>query len=320
MSDVSFERPVVLVGGLPPRHRDAVRTFLRSLNAPVYAEPLSGLREDRHLDDLRITAGERIIARGRFDGVIRIGNVPALRFWRDLDESMKHLPVMNFSESTFVGLSRSEIQPLDALPSVRSRRRDDAFFETDRRMAREFAQILDDEPESELTLVRGLSRRLPDGARVYLGNSLPIREWDLAASRERAFAYEGNRGANGIDGQLSTFFGWCVPRAENVAVLGDLTTLYDLNGPWIVSQLAGDVGFKVVVINNTGGRIFSRVASLRTIDRRLMENEHDISFDRWAAMWGLAYNDESASRTVIELRPDRAASDRVWQRYDKLWS
>ena len=320
MSDVPFQRPVVLVGGLSARHRDAVRAFIRNLNAPVYAESLSGLREDQDLHDLRITAGERMIARGGFDGVIRIGNVPTLRFWRDLDESMKHLPVMNFSESPFVGLSRSEIQPLDALPAVRPRTRDEGFFEHDRRLARELAQILDREPQSELTLVRDLSRRLPHGARVYLGNSLPIREWDLVASRERAFTYEANRGANGIDGQLSTFFGWCAPDRENVAVLGDLTTLYDLNAPWIVPQLAGEVRFKVIVINNTGGRIFSRVASLRSIDRRLMENEHNISFDRWSAMWSLAYDEESAPRAVMELRPDRAASDRVWESYDKLWS
>jgi 2-succinyl-5-enolpyruvyl-6-hydroxy-3-cyclohexene-1-carboxylate synthase len=320
MSEIPFRRPVVIAGGLHPRQRGGAREFIRALNAPVYAEPLSGLREHADLRDLLITAGDRMIARGRFDGVVRIGNVPTLRFWRDLDESMKNLPVLNFSESRFAGLSRGDVQPIHLLPEVSARARDEAFFETDRELAAKLARILDDEPMSELALLRDFSGRLPASARVYLGNSLPIREWDLVATRDGAFEYEANRGANGIDGQLSTFFGWCVAGGYNVAVLGDLTTLYDMNAPWIVHQLDAAIDFTIVIINNGGGRIFSRVPSLRKVDRRLMANEHDVSFERWAAMWGLAYNDQSAPRSVIELKPDRAASDRVWMRYDELWS
>ncbi len=150
-----------------------------------------------------------------------------------------------------------------------------------------------------------------DGARVYLGNSLPIREWDLAATREpRGFTYEANRGANGIDGQLSTFFGQCERGRENVCVIGDLTAIYDANAPWIAPQV--DAPFRIVIINNGGGRIFERVASLARIDRTLIVNAHDIRFDHWAAMWGIADR-------VTELRPDVGASRRAWERYDALW-
>ena len=50
-----MKRPVVIIGGLAARHRERVRELVR--NAPVYAEPLSGLREHS-----TITAGERMIA------------------------------------------------------------------------------------------------------------------------------------------------------------------------------------------------------------------------------------------------------------------
>src|SRR5688500_4416086 len=131
MSDVPFQRPVVLIGGLHRRHHDRVREFVRALNAPVYAEALSGLRD---ASELMITAGERMIARGRFDGVIRIGSVPTLRFWRDLDESMKHLPVVSFSDAKFSGLSRGEVRSIEELPDVRARSQDTAFFAEDRRL------------------------------------------------------------------------------------------------------------------------------------------------------------------------------------------
>ncbi len=298
-----MKRPVVIIGGLAARHRTRVLELVR--DTAFYAEPLSGLREHS-----TITAGERMIARGGFDGVIRIGNVPTLRFWRDL-ETMD-LPVVHYSDLPFSGLTRGEVRPLDALMPIESER-DDSFFERDREMRARLEEVLDDEPRSELAMMRALSRELPANARVYLGNSLPIREWDLVADR-KPFECEGNRGANGIDGQLSTFFGWCAPNADNVCVIGDLTAIYDLNAPWIVPQL-GHRRFRIVIINNGGGRIFSRVASLRSLDvslrERIIENAHDVRFDQWAAMWGIE---------VTELRPDPDASKRVWQRYDELWS
>ena len=303
-------RPLVIVGGLAPRHRAPVREWLLRTNAITCAEPLSGLREDPSLP--LITAGERMLARASFDEVIRIGNVPTLRFWRDLED--RDIRVTHYSDLPFTGLTRGAVHPLDDLPSIEGER-DEAFFERDREQAARLARILDDEPQSELAMFRALSRELAENTRVYLGNSLPIREWDLAATREsRGFDYEANRGANGIDGQLSTFLGWTEPARDNVCILGDLTTIYDLNAPWIVPQL-GHRRFRIVVVNNGGGRIFSRVASLRTMDRdvreRIVENTHDVRFEQWAAMWNI---------DVTELRPDAEASARVWARYDELWS
>lgn len=300
--------PLVILGGLAAKHRERVREFVVQLGAPVYAEALSGLREDRSLP--LITAGERMIRRARFDSVIRIGNVPTLRFWRDLENLA--LPVTHYSDLPFRGLTRGEVLPIDALPSL-SGTRDESFFAEDADLARRFSEILDEEPQSELAMLRAVSRELPDGARVYLGNSLPIREWDLVASRERRFEYEANRGANGIDGQLSTFFGWCAPDRENVCIVGDLTAIYDLGAPWIVPQL--DARFRIVILNNGGGRIFGRVASLRALDpalrERIIENVHDVHFEHWAKMWDI---------DVTELRPDEAASRRAWARYDELWA
>ncbi|MCU1350149.1 MAG: menD, partial [Acidobacteria bacterium] len=156
----------------------------------------------------------------------------------------------------------------------------------------------------------------PD-TRVYLGNSLPVREWDLVAPRDdRGLTIEANRGANGIDGQLSTFFGQCDPVRMNVAIVGDLTALYDANAPWIVPRLFPETRFRIVIINNGGGRIFSRVASLRPLDaafrERVIENAHQVRFDDWARMWNITDH-------VTELRPDPEATARVWARYDELW-
>ena len=302
------ERPIVILGGLAARDRARVREFVLALGAPVYAEPLSGLREDPAIAHLTITAGERMIARSMPDRVIRIGNVPALRFWRDLDESRRDLPVVSYSRLPFAGLSRGEVKPLDELPDPTPM----PWQATGNgQLATAIGCILDDEPQSELAMIRELSRTIPPDSRVYLGNSLPIREWDLVATREpRGFTYEANRGANGIDGQLSTFFGQCERGRENVCVVGDLTAIYDANAPWVVPQIGAS--FRIVIINNRGGRIFERVTSFARIDRSLIINEHDFRFNLWAKMWGI-------DDRVTELRPDPEGSRRAWERYDALW-
>jgi 2-succinyl-5-enolpyruvyl-6-hydroxy-3-cyclohexene-1-carboxylate synthase len=306
------DNPLVIIGALPRHQQTRVREFVAALGAPVFAEPLSGLREDASLP--LITAGERMIDRLAFDSVIRIGGIPTLRFWRDLENSQ--VPVTHYSEVAFTGMPRGKLYPIEALPHEPPRvSRDEAFFERDRSQASALGEILDTEPESELAMFRALSRSFADAARVYLGNSLPIREWDLAAIRDgRGFEYEANRGANGIDGQLSTFFGWCAEDRENVCIVGDLTAIYDLGAPWIVPQLEG-VRFRIVVVNNGGGRIFARVPSLRVVApdvrRRMIENTHAVRFGQWAAMWDIE---------VTELTPDAAASERAWARYDALWT
>ena len=316
MSDVPFRKPLVIVGALAGSDRARVLDFIRGLGAPVFAEALSGLREEESLADLRIRSGERIMARGGFDGVVRIGAVPSVRFWRDLEESRPDVPVVHFSRLPFAGMTRGEVRPIGDLPRPSRRDRDESFFEADARIAADIERLLADEPESEPSIFRRLSLELPRGARVYLGNSLPIREWDAFATREpRGFRIEANRGANGIDGQLSTFFGWCAPDADNVAIVGDLTALYDMNAPWIVPQLDRETRFRIIIINNGGGKIFARVPSLRRLDRalreRIIENRHELDFSQWAAMWRLHNFDE--------IHPDAEATARFWERYDALW-
>ncbi|HVS31058.1 MAG TPA: hypothetical protein VMS98_06355 [Thermoanaerobaculia bacterium] len=316
MSDIPFRRPVVIIGGLAQEHRGWVREFAITLHAPVYAEATSGLREDEALASLAITSGERMLPRGGFDGVIRIGGVPTLRFWRDLDDSLREVPVVSYSAVPFSGSSRGELHPMERLPRPAPRDRDEAFFAADREQAARIAAILDAEPLSELAMVRRFSNEMQRGGRLFLGNSLPIREWDLVASREpRGIEVGANRGANGIDGQLSTFLGWCRP-GPNYALVGDLTALYDLNAPWIIPQLDIAIGIRIFIINNGGGRIFSRVPALRRIDGgvrdRIIENSHSLRFGAWAEMFGI-------EDSLIELLPDDDASRRVWARYDEIW-
>ena len=284
-----FKQPLIIVSTLQSEERDSVLHFLQRTDVPIYAEAVSGLREHPALRDRLVFSGEALLSEAGFDGVIRIGGVPTLRYWRDLERTYRDLPVQVFSRLPFPGLGRSDVtvKGLKSLDTTefRCQRGDFAkFFSRDRALYQSHLKQWGQEPLSEQGMFHRLSQVIPRGSRIFLGNSLSIREWDLCATREdRGFEIAANRGANGIDGELSTFYGWAEAGRSNWAILGDLTTLYDLAAPWVLPQLKG-VDTHLVVVNNGGGQLFSKLFSQKTF-----LNSHSLHFDDWARMWGLHY-------------------------------
>ena len=269
--------PVVIVSELPVSLKDSVESFLLNLNRPVYAEPLSQLRESSKLKQLMLTEKmlHTALKGNLIDGVLRIGGIPVLRFWRDLNNL--RYPVLSFSLSSFSGLKkRRSAFPLEFLFNRPE------FFKPAKENLK--IKVPQEKPKGESAWIRWLSEKIPVKSHIYLGNSLPIREWSIwAVRKDRKFIYSANRGANGIDGLISSFLGGCFSDRPNYLILGDLSALYDLSSPWILDQLK-QYSIHIIVINNFGGRIFQdRFKNSRFI------NHHHLNFSHFAKMWSLNY-------------------------------
>ncbi|MBA3878042.1 MAG: 2-succinyl-5-enolpyruvyl-6-hydroxy-3-cyclohexene-1-carboxylic-acid synthase, partial [Anaerolinea sp.] len=102
-----------------------------------------------------------------------------------------------------------------------------------------------------------LAGLLPDGAVLWAGNSMPVRDLDgWFGSVDRSITIRSNRGANGIDGVVSTALGSAAVAAGPVAlVVGDVSFLHDLNA-LVAARLHG-LSATIVLVNNDGGGIFS---------------------------------------------------------------
>jgi 2-succinyl-5-enolpyruvyl-6-hydroxy-3-cyclohexene-1-carboxylate synthase len=109
--------------------------------------------------------------------------------------------------------------------------------------------------EGEVFDVLGSS--LPDGTILMAGNSMPVRDMDaFIGSGDQGPRCLGNRGANGIDGVVSTALGMAaVADGPVVAVVGDICFLHDLGALHAARRHA--LSATVVVVNNDGGGIFS---------------------------------------------------------------
>jgi 2-succinyl-5-enolpyruvyl-6-hydroxy-3-cyclohexene-1-carboxylate synthase len=102
-----------------------------------------------------------------------------------------------------------------------------------------------------------LGRTLPDGALLWAGNSMPVRDLDdWLPTSDRAIRPLSNRGANGIDGVVSTALGAAAAGVGPVVlVVGDLSFLHDLNA--LVAAKLHDLSATIVLVDNDGGGIFS---------------------------------------------------------------
>lgn len=329
-SFLDSHHPLVIVGILPEKAYGTVLEFLRQYRAPVYCEGISSLRGHPDLKDIEIRSGEKMIHRVLeskiCDSILRIGGIPTTRVWRDLEDKYKDVPVFSVSFNHYTGLSRPALHcnSLDLLSQVEfsfPHRENTQLNLEDRSRAAKERALLEKYPQSEQGLIYSLSKKMK-GASLYLGNSLPIREWDTCSSHDAMpLRVAANRGANGIDGQLSTFLGWAHPETENWCLVGDLTAMYDLTSLWVTSQLEARK-FRLVVINNGGGQIFSRM-----FNKDIFVNKHHISFKSWANMWDWAYTEwhhipeimDLADHQIIELKPDEEQTQEFLKEYESLW-
>lgn len=283
----------VIAAGLSPQEAAEAAPILASLGLPIYAEATSnlwGLWPGRtELSHLLLPADDGTLSGIDARHIIRLGGVPTSRWWRDLDDRT-NVHVTHVSRLPFPGMARREkvqVLPWTALEILMKYRLPAATA------VRPPAEALSQPPPlSELGWMRALAARIPEGAQVFLGNSLPIREFNsVVPGIAPEVRFLANRGANGIDGLVSTWLGASTIVRESWLILGDLSALYDLSAPWVLPQMP-KANRRLVVINNGGGMIFSKVGSLRTLSkeaRHIIENRHGVTFAPWAQMWGMGY-------------------------------
>ncbi|MGH2809489.1 MAG: thiamine pyrophosphate-dependent enzyme, partial [Actinomycetota bacterium] len=183
------------------------------------------------------------------------------------------------------------------------------------------------EHPSEPATARDLAACLPGGSNLVVASSMPVRDLDWFMAPRQDIRVMANRGANGIDGFVSTILGAALSSDRfTCGLLGDLALLHDQNG--LLQASMQDVNACLVVINNDGGGIFSFLPQAEDAHHfeRLFGTPHGRNFEKLAAFYGCAYRRIARAAdlqsavaeahgaggvTLVEVPTDRASNVRA---------
>ncbi len=318
-----------------------VAALAAALDAPILADPLSGLRTGLHDRSHVLDSYDAVLRDPRANGmtpdcVVRFGAIATSKAlnqylarrqgathilvdlpgsWRDPDALTTHFVP---GDPALVARALAAALPpgCGSAPGWTSGwlGRDRAAREAMRAACNAFAEPFEGRVFTELQAA------LPAGATIVAGNSMPVRDLDsFLVSADRPLNLVSNRGANGIDGVTSSALGAAAAGGSRVVlVIGDISFYHDLTGLWAAKRHGLDL--TIVLVNNNGGGIF----------HYLPQSGHPTLFEEWfgtpsgldfvhaVALFGGRYAlasdwatfrsalDGGAGLNVIEVRTDRA--------------
>ena len=321
---IEYRRGLIIAGPDCPADLGPLLTILaHRLRFPVLADPLSGVRYGPHTDDYILGAYDAFLRDERFvthyapEVVLRFGAMPTskpLLLYLQHHPQARQLVIdggAGWREPT--SLAREHLQVdehwfclalADALAS--SQREGPTLWlrawQTAEQTARTTIQahLLAQETISEPGLFARLGTWLPNGTTLFVGNSMPVRDCDtFLAPRSTPLYVIGNRGANGIDGLVSTALGLAAGDATPlVMALGDLSLIHDTNG--LIAARLQRPNATILLINNDGGGIFSFLPQASETDQfeLLFGTPHGTDFAPLAALYGAQYTLASDWATV----------------------
>ncbi|MEG4069606.1 2-succinyl-5-enolpyruvyl-6-hydroxy-3-cyclohexene-1-carboxylic-acid synthase [Microcoleus sp. Pol11C2] len=360
---------IIIAGVAQPQFAEkycsAIAQISKSLNWPVLAEGLSPVRNYAQLKNPHLICTYDLILRNREladkltpEIAIQIGDLPTskeLRNWLDktqpkryiidpshhnfdplhgqtihLRTSVEHLATNLATILTLVPpLNKGGLGGVQTSPS-------NEYLQLWRNTETQVRQTIDQKISAINNIIEPkvswlLSQILPPATPIFIANSMPVRDveffWKPNHLEIKPFV---NRGANGIDGTLSTALGVAHRNQSSIMLTGDLTLLHDTNGFLIKNKFVGHL--TIILINNNGGGIFEMlpVAKFDPPFEEFFATPQYINFAQLCATYGveheiiddweqfkqkLSFLPNSGIR-VLELQTDRRA-DAKW-RQDNL--
>jgi 2-succinyl-5-enolpyruvyl-6-hydroxy-3-cyclohexene-1-carboxylate synthase len=326
----------VIVAGHGAGDPAAVHRFAASVGWPVLADARSGVRVPEPttvaaFDDLLRHA--RFAADHRPDVVLRLGQPPAskvLAQWVDASDAVQ---VQIAAAPAWIDPERSADWRVIADPTRVCQRltgvvrgaSETPWLARWRQAEAKAQRVLDDVLGDEVTepaVARATVAALPDDAHLVTASSMPVRDVEWYAAPRAGLTVHANRGANGIDGVVSTAVGVAIATGAPTGLLiGDIAFLHDVNG--LIGLRSRDVDLRIVVLDNDGGGIFSFLPQATELPaerfEQLFGTPHGTDLAALAAAYGLPVERVSTLEhlgaalaapgpRMLHVRTDRAAN------------
>jgi 2-succinyl-5-enolpyruvyl-6-hydroxy-3-cyclohexene-1-carboxylate synthase len=314
-SRISGKQGVIVAGRGASRD---VLVLAEALGWPVLADPRSGVRECHPLVVIgfdSILRSERFVQAVSPDVVLRIGETPAskvlaqwvtnsnaevvqIRAWHNVSDPDHHVALTAVGDVSQIVLgAASQVQ--------RCRESWLSYWSRAEVAAQSVLSDWIQQHMSEPTVARTVTDNLEVGSYLVVSSSMPIRDVEWFGTVTPGVEVLSNRGANGIDGVVSTAVGVALATSATVTLLiGDIACIHDSNGLW--GLMNRDVDVRIVVTNNDGGSIFSFLPQASMVGHEIFETlygtPHGVSFSHLAAAHAVPYASvDTADELVMQM-------------------
>jgi 2-succinyl-5-enolpyruvyl-6-hydroxy-3-cyclohexene-1-carboxylate synthase len=337
----------VIVAGrqLDPELREPLAHLAKASGFPILAEPTSQLRCGPHDRSNVISTYDLLLRDEHFarsvapDLVLRFGDMPTskpLRTWLATSGADQIVvdPYGGWNEPTSraAAVLRADPTELAAGWAVRVEKEErtppQRWLDADRTAGEAIKAALSDGAISEPALHFALGHAHRDGDLVYTASGMPIRDQEafLPATDSDA-TFLCNRGANGIDGLVSSGIGAAHATGRPTTIVtGDLGLLHDLGGLAALRDVSTPV--RIVVIDNDGGGIFGFLPQAEALGdeefEALLGTPRGLDTAKVAELFGLPHRTLgnlaelpaalAAGIGLITVRTDRATNTHLHRR------
>ena len=353
--DFAVTKGIIIAGLAQPKDPEAyckaIVLLAEKLNFPVLAEALSPLRNYIDLNSNLIVTYDLILRNKNLaeqltpEAIIQLGELPTSKILRKWLEQL-NIPryIIESSPENFDPLHgnaihlRSSVSDFTSnLSPTRDRKANNQYLQQWLNLDEQAKNAIADNMKSLDLLFEGkvswlLSQYLPSQTPLFIANSMSVRyaEFFWQPNNRKIKTYF-SRGANGIDGTLSTALGISYNNQSTVLLTGDLALLHDTNGFLIRNKFQGHL--TIIVINNNGGGIFDMLpiapfdppfeeyfATPQAIDLRQLcityGVEHKL-IDNWQQLVHLLNPLPTTGIRVLEI-PTNRKTDAYWLQ-ENLW-
>ena len=311
------KRGIIIAGVAQPqqpgKYCSAIAQLAQNLKFPVLAEGLSPVRNHASLNKNIISTYDSILRNPDLatelnpEVVIQIGEMPTskvLRKWLSdknplrwiIEPSNQNIDALH---GRVVHL-RMNVEEMGRQGDKETRRQGDdeitnSYLQMWLSAEAQVREKIDKTLAEKTELFEGkaawlLSQVLPPQTPLFISNSMPVRDveffWKPNNLSIKPFF---NRGANGIDGTLSTALGMAHRQKSSVMLTGDLALLHDTNGFLIRNKFIGHL--TIVLINNNGGGIFEMlpISEFEPPFEELFATPQDIDFAQLCKTYGVEH-------------------------------
>ncbi len=314
--DNKIKRPIIICGQSDLTYKaSTIIDISNKIGAPILADISSNIHSSNRI----ISFYEHFIDKLEApDLILRFGSKPLSKKLLSLMKKYSDITYLVRLRSTFNDdiLKSHLIDSINYEGQVNKNNSEwlNTFIKKDDLINRKINTIIKDFDLNEYIFAHQISKSIPKGSNIFIGNSLIIRAFN-AFSRKKfnKVQFFSNRGASGIDGNLSTALGIASKSDKNnYLIIGDQSFMHDIGSLQILTN--NQPNLTIFIINNYGGAIFDHLPTLNQIDsnifKKYIRNEHSTNFKSIVESYQLKYE---RIKSIKDLKNINIKKRRVYE-------